>query len=352
MSDYSGLSASSGNEALAAVRRTHLHNLWVADAAGSGARGVTSFTNAENSVVDFAVADTGTLLYVSPQDGGFPVFAQSIRGGEPRRLTRGEGTAYSLQGFPGGAVFGWLDASGAGHVWRVGADGTGLKQLTQGENGSERPVDASSDGRFASYLVAAGTSGDVMIAPLDGGIPHRPISGGARNVNRSGGRFSHDGKRIILFEDVEIGGTVRLIGLVVPAAGGDVIASDTLVVQASSVAWGPDGESYGFIMLADPYRNVGRRSFRTGSGLQVTHFAEGRVLGYSWSPDGRKLAAVRDVAGVDNVWVTDADGSHPVQVTFFTTGKIDQHRWLPDSRRVAVLAGPRSADAVLVRDFR
>jgi eukaryotic-like serine/threonine-protein kinase len=352
VSDYSGLSASSGNEALALVRRTHLHNLWVADATGSGSRAVTSFTNAENSVAEFAVADSGTLLYTSSQDGGFPVFALPVQGGEPRRLTRGEGTAYSLRGFPGGAVFGWLEASGAGHVWRVNADGTGLKQLTQGKGGSERPVDASSDGRFASYQVADGPSGDVMIVPLDGGAPYRLTSGDATGGIRSGGDFSRDGSRVGLFENAEIGGTVRTIVHVVPAAGGDAIARDTVAVQAGSTRWGPDGESYGYVLLSDSFRNVARKPIGRGSPVQVTRFAEGQVFGFSWSPDGRKLALVREVAGVQNVWVTDADGSHPVQVTQFTTEKIDQHLWLPDSRRVAVIAGPRSADAVLVRDFR
>jgi Tol biopolymer transport system component len=352
VSEYGGVSASSGNEALALVRRTQLHNLWVADAAGSGARAVTSFTNAENSVAEFAVADTGTLLYASSQDGAFPMFAQQVQGGEPRKLTRGEGSAYSLHGFPGGAVFGWMDASGAGHVWRVNADGTGLKQLTPGKGGSERPVDASSDGRFASYQVADGPSGDVMIVPLNGGVPYRLTSGDATGGTRSGGRFSRDGSRVGLFENAEIGGTVRTIVQVVPAAGGDVIARDTVAVQAASATWAPDGESYGYVMLADPFRNVARKPFGPRSPVQVTRFAEGQVLGFSWSPDGRKLALVRDVAGVQNLWVTDADGSHPVQVTPFTTEKIDQHLWMPDSRRVAVLAGPRSADAVLVRGFR
>jgi eukaryotic-like serine/threonine-protein kinase len=351
MSDYAGLSASSGKEALALVRRTHLHNLWVADASGSGARGVTSFTNPENSVTEFAVADTGTLLYASLQDGGYPLLALPLQGGGPRRLTHGEGSAYSLFGYPGGATFGWLDASDVGHVWRVNADGTGLQQLTQAKSGSERPIDASSDGRFVIYLTSEGPSGGILGVPIEGGAPYQLASEGTMAGVR-GAAFSRDGSRIALFSNVEIGGTVRTVVHTVPAAGGDIIASDTVQVQAGITRWGPDSDSYGFVKTTDPFRNVQVKRIGRGSPVQVTRFTEGKVTDFSWSPDGRKLAVVRDIQGVENVWVTNADGSGPVQVTQFTVGQIDQHLWLPDSRRIALRGGPRSADAVLIRDFR
>ncbi len=84
----------------------------------------------------------------------------------------------------------------------------------------------------------------------------------------------------------------------------------------------------------------------------MTRFTEGRLTAHEWSPDGRKLAVRLQGPESSNLWVVEANGDHPVPVTQFTTETVFSFTWLPDSRYVVITAGTRSADAVLIREFR
>ena len=352
---YTSVSASSGEEAIAAVRRTLLTNLWVADARGGAARQITSITNPENSPFGVAVADSGSVVYSSPRDQDLQVWATPASGGSPRALTSGPGVNFNSRAASDVVIFNHVDASGF-HVWRMGADGSGLRQLTSGSG--ERLDAISPDGRFATF-VRADSGLTVWLLSVESGRASRLTADAAGTLG-----FSPDGRQLMLGRmKPDSKGLMRPLWQVVPMGGGAPSASLLLPGEATSPVWTPDGHGMTFINTADPAWNVYRQSFDGSQPVPVTHFTDGRLISFVadgpreraavlWSPDGRKLAIARRVGAATNAWITDADGSHAVQVTQFTVENIFEMEWLPDSRRLVVCAGTSSKDAVLIRNFR
>jgi Tol biopolymer transport system component len=343
-SQYRSVSTSAGDEAVAAVRKTQLANLWVAVATGAPARQITSVTNPENYPFSLAIADTGSVVYSAPRDQDLQIWSTPVAGGTPRALTSGTGLCFGSEGNAGVIVFNRLDASGF-HVWRMDADGGGLRQLTSGTG--EQFASLSRDARFSTLTRLDSIETCWLLAVESGQIRRL-----ADNVRMDLG-FSPDGQRVLLGTlETDEHGLIMTRWLSIPRDGGAGTASMVLPGSFANAAWSADGEGILFLDTADPAWNVYRQRFDGGSRTPVTHFTDGRVRFFGCSPDGRKLAIARRVGAATNVWVTDADGSHAVQVTQFAGEDLFQMEWLPDSRRLVVSAGTSSQDAVLIRNFR
>jgi serine/threonine protein kinase/Tol biopolymer transport system component len=145
---YSGVSVSAQDEAIAAVRQTRLANLWLADAAGGAARQVTRVASPENSPGGFAVLGDDVVVYSAPLDQDVQIWAIGVAGGEPRNLTSGPALSVNPRAAAGVIVFDRLDSAGV-HIWRMRADGSDIRQLTSGAG--EQVGSLSPDGRFVSF---------------------------------------------------------------------------------------------------------------------------------------------------------------------------------------------------------
>ncbi len=340
---YTGVSVSTGEEAIAAVRRSRLANLWIADAAGGSSRQITSIANPEDSPEGLAVAAAETLVFTARRDQSLQVWAIGAAGGEARPLT--SGTSHCLNARAAGdvVVCDRVDETGI-HIWRMAPDGSGLRRLTSGAG--EQVAALSRDGRFAAFMAYDSLRTASLLSLESGQVA-------ALAIETSGAvAFSPDSKHLLLARlEPDDQGLSRTVYAAVPVAGGPPTASFRLPGPAMEVAWSPDGRGLTFTNRADPAWNV----FRQDEGKQpvpVTRFGDGRVTGYSWSPDGTKLALVRRTDAGNNVWVAGPDGSRPVQVTQFSASDVFGVRWLPDNHRLAVSAGKLSRDAVLIRGFR
>jgi serine/threonine protein kinase len=166
------------------------------------------------------------------------------------------------------------DRSGTPQIWLVNVDGTGLKQITDIQQGACQP-DWSPDGEQI-----------VFISPCD---EFKEI---------------YDGAGLFL---INVDGT----GLVpLPSAGsGDY-----------DPAWSPDGAKIAFTSLRNSNRPqifVMNLSNFTVAALSV---GENRDMQPSWSTDGSKIAFVSTRNGPYQIWTMDADGTD--QQRFSASGNL------------------------------
>jgi eukaryotic-like serine/threonine-protein kinase len=341
---YLGVSVSAQDEAIAAVRRTRLANLWVADAGGGAARQLTKVTSPEVSPARITALGPDVVVYDAPRDEDFQVWSIAAAGGEPRALTSGRALSLNPRAAPGVIVFDRLDSSGF-HIWRMGADGSDLRQLTAGAG--EQVGTLSRDGRYASFTPYDAPQTVSVLSVEDGQV--FPV---ATQTGATIG-FSPDGQSLLVSRiEPDERGLVRNVWTAFPVRGGRPLMRFRLPGSAINPAWTPDGRGLTFRDTADPAWNVYRQDGEKGRPTRVTRFTNGRVVDYAWSRDGARLAVVRQLDSGSNVWITRADGGAAAQVTHFTSSDVFGIRWLDDDRRIVVSAGNLSRDAVLIRNFR
>jgi Tol biopolymer transport system component len=341
---YAGVSVSSGEEAIAAVRRTRLANLWLADTSGGPARPITSTTNPEDSNIGIAVAGPETVVFTAPRDHSLQVWVIGAGGGEPRPLTSGTLHSFNARAAAGVILFDREDATGV-HIWRMAPDGSGLRQLTTG--GGEQVGDVSRDGRFVAFS-PYDSPRTVSLLSVENGAVSRLAAEASGILG-----FSPDSGRLLAgVLEADAQGLSRTVWKAFPVAGGSPTATFRLPGPATDPTWSPDGRGLTFRNRADAAWNVFRQDEGGKEPAPVTRFTEGRLTAHAWSPDGAKLAVVRRTGDGSNVWITGPDGSRPVQVTQLTSADVFTVRWMPDSRRLVVSAGKLSRDAVLIRSFR
>jgi len=341
---YDAVSTSLADDTVAAVRTISIRNLWFASATGAPARALTTIANPENSIFNVAGVDTGFIAYAAPEDRYAQIRTIPTTGGESRLLTTEEAHSINVRAANGRLFFDRLDDRGT-HIWRMGADGSGQRQLTKGSG--EQIVAVSPDGAYfisshydtpRKFSVMSTEDGRVVLEKSD----VQAVIG-----------FSPDSRSVLLGSpEKDAQGLVRSLWSVIPIAGGAPTPTFHLPGQSAGHAWAPDSRAVTFRNLADPAWNVYRQGLEGGEPVAVTRFTQGRLTGFQWSPDGRKLAVQLEDGDTSSLWIVEADGSRPVQVMQLTSERILVYEWMPDSSGLAVNAGTLNSDAVLIRDFR
>jgi Tol biopolymer transport system component len=103
-----------------------------------------------------------------PADRLDRVFLMRPDGARVHALTRrsGEDSVWSPHGRR--LVFGGHDGDGNFQIWRIDADGTGLRKLTQDRDGVQHPIGWSPDGRRIVFSSDRSGSSDVYVMDADG----------------------------------------------------------------------------------------------------------------------------------------------------------------------------------------
>ena len=343
ISDYVNVSVSSGDEAVAAVRRTLLSDLWLADAAGGAPRPLTTFRNPEHSPLNVAACPDGTILFTASRNQSVQVWSIDAAGGTPKALTDAGVLATRPFCFPGGMVHDQLDADGGIHVWQADIDGGNPRNVTA--KAPAQILDAARDGSVLTVIHLDDNS-LWTVTTKDGSTRSLGAKSGV-------GRISRDGSKVIVSELVTgTSGLVERTIKVVPSEGGDGSVVQNIPLRGEQLGFSPDGAAILYVDRSTAVWNLFRAPLSGASPEAVTSFKEGRIARYEFSPDGRKLAVALRVGDSSNVWVTNADGSKPIQVTQFPKDDILDMHWTADNAHLVLNAGNASSDAVLVRDFR
>jgi eukaryotic-like serine/threonine-protein kinase len=203
-------------------------------------------------------------------------------------------------------VFSWAGHSAKNKtgLWRVNADGSNPKQLTDGTQ--DLLAKCSPDGRWVLYQDLQ--SFQINRVSIDGGaaevVPGTAIPGAYFDYGLD---IAPDGK---LLTFVTTGGTNEIIHqlAVVPLDAGP-----------------------------EPQRRVLDPDPRVSGAPQFT-------------PDGQALVYPIHESGTDNLWLQPLDGSHGRQITDFKSDAISSFRFSPDGKTIGVLRSHTESDVVLLRD--
>jgi serine/threonine protein kinase/Tol biopolymer transport system component len=343
---YFAPSVSADGSTIAAVRTRVESNLWTASP--TGARSVHQITfgsGEEGAVRTFDPAQDSTILFETIKDGSAQIFAVGADGSGERSLTVGRRLAVDPYYRPDvGFLYVQCEEDLTPHIWRADANGENARQLTSGKG--ERIVDVSSDGRL--ILFERDDVTDVLWSvSSEGGEPTR------LGVSTSqGALFSPDGARILHVFVHEVAGQGTFTPQVIPAKGGEPVATPAFPPRVTDVQWTPDGSGFTYLHAANELRNLYRLPLGGGAAAEITHFTEGRIQLHRWSPDGKRIVVSRRMDNADNLWMVGADGRNPTAVTDFETGTITDLKWSRDGNHVYFTYGAVSQNVVLIRNFR
>jgi Tol biopolymer transport system component len=343
---YFAPTVSADGSTIAAVRARLESNLWTASP--TGARSVHQITfgsGDEGAVRTFAPAQDSTILFEAIKDGSAQIFAVGADGSGERSLTAGRRLAVNPFYRPDvGILYLQTEEDLTPHIWRADANGENARQLTTGKG--ERIVDVSPDGRSILFQ-RDDVTGVLWSVASEGGEPVR--LGASSNLTAV---FSRDGTRILHVIVHEVNGQGAFTPQIMPAKGGEPVATPALPPRANDTQWTPDGNGLTYLHAANELKNLYRLPLGGGAPVEITHFAEGRIQLHRWSPDGKHIAMTRRIDNSDNLWVVGADGSNPTAVTDFETGNIGDLKWSRDGSRIYFTYGAASQNVVLIRNFR
>jgi Tol biopolymer transport system component/DNA-binding winged helix-turn-helix (wHTH) protein len=286
---YESLSLSADAKTLATVQLKRLFTLYVIPAAGTGAspptpaipqqqKGSLSFNWAGND--GFYLAEDRQLVRVSSNGSDKTTLLDNASITSVSVCPDGRTLLLSLIGQVGGS---------STNIWRVNADGTNLKQLSNGKR--DRISECSRDSKWAYYINA--NASRVERVPVDGGtpetLPGTPIPH-ALILDRYFD-LSPDGKTAVFL--IALGGTnpVHRIAMVPLDAGPrpQVRLLDPHPATWYPLRFTPDGKALVYPITQNRIENLWLQPLDGSPGRQITNFRTDLILGLQWSPDGKNI---------------------------------------------------------------
>ena len=191
------------------------------------------------------------------------------------------------------------ERKGTYNIWRMDADGSHPKQLTQGSN--ENWPSLTSDGQWVIYWGSSNKSKTTLWkVPIEGGEPV-PLSDTAlwRPI------VSPDGKLIAGY--VMDDQTAWMWLSVIPVTGGTptrlfkVFPIPTLPM----IRWNADSRALTYIASNDRFANIWSLPVNSSQPRQLTNFQSDRIFRFAWSVDGKRLAYERGMIFNDIILIND-----------------------------------------------
>lgn len=165
--------------------------------------------------------DGSRLAFVSSRDGDYEVYVVDYGGDEPTNLTGHPD--YDIVGAwsPDGRRFAFMSTRGfelggddgpfPGHVYVVGIDGSGLRQVTRSPlTSSLGPTDWSPDGRWLTIARESDGQLDVFLLDVESGVERRVTS---EPSSEYAATFSNDGTRLAFHAEDGVGSRIVVTAL-------------------------------------------------------------------------------------------------------------------------------------------
>jgi serine/threonine protein kinase/sugar lactone lactonase YvrE len=306
---YQTLSISTDGKSIAAMQRQDSNSVVLLPASGHGSPATVPGIPSGEAIRNILWDKDGNLLVVTAH----AIMRTSLDGNRQSTLVTDPnamilGAAACASGGP--ILLSWYSREGHNttNIWRVDADGSHPRQLTQGTD-DELPG-CSPDGKSA-YYADNNKSYEISRVPIEGGAPELIKASVLKNgFVGSAGNFSPDGRLL-----------AAIVTQIDPATQADIHALALLDVAANTVS-----------------------SIRIFPSQPTITFP---VL---FTPDGKNVAYRVIDKGTDNIWMQPVDGSKGHPVTDFTTDHIRGFQWSPDGKTLAVVRTHTISDVVLLRE--
>ncbi|HEX9936024.1 MAG TPA: LpqB family beta-propeller domain-containing protein [Longimicrobium sp.] len=266
------------------------------------------------SVLAVAVREEG-------DDHGEQMMTLPLDGSAARPIGPASARARSPSWAPDGR---WLvfesDRQSFRDLYRIAADGSGLRRLTENREGNFDPA-VSPDGAWIAFASSRDGDAEVYVMRADGGGQRRLT---AFHRDDWGPRWSPDGRTIAFLSSRE--GTDRIFLVNVDGTGlrklngPDSTRADT---QEADVAWSPDGTRIAHTLhVRTGVSRIRIVDVRTGAAREVAG-VEGASQP-AWSPDGRLVVFTAGSGPQADLWIARADGTAPTRIT-----RANAADWLP-----------------------
>jgi eukaryotic-like serine/threonine-protein kinase len=198
------------------------------------------------------------------------------------------------------------------NLWRMDADGSNLKRLTDGED-DIAPACAANGSKWVYYFDVSAARW--MRVPLDGGkteaLPRTGVTGSPSLFITD---VSRDDSLLVtpasIFEPAKntYKQTFGLVKTNALATAPQVFDADSRIVLAGGLSplFTPDGQAVAYPIRggSDEY-NLWVQPLDGKPGHQITHFSTEHIPVFSWSRDGKKLMVARDHVESDVVLLRD-----------------------------------------------
>jgi Tol biopolymer transport system component len=243
-----------------------------------------------------AIAKDGEIYYTSTRGGNIEIRAMDQEGNKQRQIASTRITN-GISVTPDGSrvLFSSSSPTELPGIWRVNVDGSGLKQLSSGND--DTPV-MDPGGRWIFIQSwKSGTALTIMKIPADGGN-HVDVSG---------------------------------------MSGFYPLPS-------------PDGKTVYFSHIDEEHNMMSLWSvpIEGGKPVQLFEFPPGYDGPFRFRPNSREISYIVRKDGVSNIWVQPLDGGTATMYTNFTEDNIVSFAWMPDGKSLVVSRGHSSADVVLI----
>ncbi len=302
---YESLTLSADAKTLATVQVKRLFTLYAIPASGTEANAPNPLMPQEQKAsLNFSWAGNDGVYLAEDNH----LVHESLDGSNKTTLLN-NASFLSVSACPDGrAVILSLVGQGGGNatrIWRINADGTDLKQLSNGQN--DFRSSCSRDSKWAYYFNA--------------------------DANRT--------ERVPV-----IGGTPEVVaGSAIPHA----------LISGRIVDDSPDGKWLGFLVAIgemNPVHKIAMVPLDAGPQPQVRLLDTNPAIsdGPRFTPDGKAIVYPISQNGVGNLWLQPLDGSPGRQLTNFKTDQIARIQWSPDGKSIGVLSQRIDADVVLLRE--
>jgi serine/threonine protein kinase/Tol biopolymer transport system component len=309
---YYSLSISADGKSMVSIQHQLAESVSVQPAAGNGTPVQVLGLPNQIPVSGFGWDSHGNLLVISTTS----ILRTSVDGSRQATLLSDPSAiiyAASACANDGPILLGWYLREGqtTRNIWRVDADGSHPKQLTNGKY-EGFPICAP-DGKSAYYLDV--TSARIMRLPIEGGSPELVEASAIPNGFASGAvNFSPDAKWIpgiaSLMDPTTQAVTIKIALVDVSSK---FLASTKFLTPrpeiARAIAFTPDGKAVAYVIVENGVSNIWLQPLNGSPGHRVTNFTSDEIVTFRFSSDGKLLAVSREHTISDAVLLRDTTNS-------------------------------------------
>jgi serine/threonine protein kinase len=326
-------------------------NLYLLNLQSGTASQVTQFDPQLLRALDFSVSsDEEQIAYtISPGNKSYQIMAQSLRGGQARPITHGEGYDRWPSWLPDGKsiVFSSERIGRYNYqLYRASVGGGTPVRITFSEEDFQSPA-VSPDGNKI-FAISQRENSNIFSYNLRASaeIGHTSVSSGQRLMPE----VSPDGN-LLAYQSINANTRGNNSILVKPVNGQEYLLTE----HGSDPKWAPDGKLLAFIRTTTAQFDQAEIWKKVPDNRGADNKEESLVVGgisfngymplpyyltginYNWSPDDRQIAYVSAKSGQPNLWVIASDGSNPRMISHNNDRELrfDSPFWAPDGKRIA-----------------
>lgn len=299
LTDWSSLSLVDDGSALVSVQQQTLNKVYIRD--GGDPERETPVTTESGRFFDLSWTPDGRILFASDATGKADLWVMNAAGSGARQLTRGEGRNYAPAMSPEGRSIAFhTNRDGNWNIWTLDPESGRLRQLTRGTRDSNWPR-FSSTGKYV-YFHHTGLSAmfNIWRAPASGGSAEQVISGLTMRP-----AIAADG-RIAAWYSAETANPKWGIGVFRPEGGEPVktFAVPGTVTPDTALRWTPEADGIAYVDDARGVGNIWLQPLDGKPARALTKFGWGKIFSFDWSRDGR-IVYSRGIATSDIVLIRD-----------------------------------------------